>query len=157
MTRQEGRSSSPPRRGVTTLLGENTGQDYEEFSDGLGKVRLWHFGHRISVFESSGGLVAAHASFIIDYHKRHIETHPRPYYVFGNWSMLRAYNHDVRRMLTEWQVQATYEELHVAHNSHLLAMSISMANSVLKSTVQVVPTEEALDDVFLAVRKRCGL
>ena len=50
-----------------------------------------------------------------------------------------------------------YDELHVAHNSQLLSMSISMANSVLKATVQVYPTEEKLDDVLIGVRKRHGI
>ena len=35
----------------------------------------------------------------------------------------------VRRTLTEWQREAKYDGLHVAHNSRLLAMSINIANA----------------------------
>ena len=50
-----------------------------------------------------------------------------------------------------------YDGLHVAHNSRLLAMSINLANAVLEKTVEVVPTEEQLDDVLVKVRKTIGV
>lgn len=143
--------------GRSTLLAENVGRDYAEFTDGLGKVRLWHLGHRIGIFESTGGLTGEHGAFIVDYHKRMIETHERPYYAFGNWSGLRAYNSDTRKILTEWQLAQHYDELHVSHSSSLLAMGISMANAALRSTIQVHATEELLDDQLARVRRLHGL
>lgn len=144
-------------RPVTTLLGENVGSDYAEFQDGLGKVRAWHFGHHIGVFESSGGIKGDHAKFVIEYFAKHIEAYPRPRLVFGNWANLQAYSPEVRKLLTDWQVREKYDELHVAHDSKMLAMSIAVANTVLNNTILVHPTEEALDDVLIACRKRLGL
>jgi hypothetical protein len=145
------------KRPFTTLLGEHVGRDYAEFTDGRGTVRLWHFGNRIGVFESTGNLVGDHSRFIIEYFRKNIEAYERPWHAFGNWVALRAYTPEVRKSLTDWQVRSGYQELHVAHNSHLLAMSISVANAVLNNTVIVHQTEEQLDDVLNAVRKRHGL
>lgn len=157
MSRHEGRPSVSAPRPFRTLLGENVGKDYAEFSDGRGKVRLWHLGHRVGVFESSGGINHEHAKFIIEWHGKHIEKFPRPWYTFGNWTNLLSYTPDTRKMLTDWQVKMAYDELHVAHDSRLLAMGIGVANAVLKNVVVVVPTEEQLDDVLLVVRKRHSL
>lgn len=145
------------KRPFRTLLAEHQGQDYAELDDGRGKVRLWHLSHHIAVFESSGNLSVEHSDFIIAFHKKHIEPFPRPWYTFGNWMALMGYAPDVRRGLTEWQREAKYDGLHVAHNSRLLAMSINVANAVLENTVEVVPEEELLDDVLLEVRKRIGV
>lgn len=145
------------QRPYTTLLAEHEGLDYAEHSDGRGKVRIWHLGHRISVFESSGGLQGEHSRFIIDWHQKHIETRPRPWFAFGNWSHLVAYTPEVRKSLTDWQLGAKYDELHVSHDSRMLAMSISVANAVLPTTIEVHPTEEKLDDVLVALRKRIGV
>lgn len=144
-------------RRVTTLLAENEGRDYAEHSDGRGKVRIWHLANRIGIFESSGGLDANHSVFIVDYFRRFIEPHPRPWFAFGNWSHLSAYTPDVRKGLTDWQIAKRYDELHVSHDSKMLSMSIAVANSVLPTTVQVHPTEEALDDVLIRLRQRQGI
>lgn len=157
MATHDGRPTAPPPRPFRTLLGENIGRDYEEITDGRGKVRLWHLGHRIGVFESTGAITVEHARFIVDYHTRHIEKFPRPWYTFGNWMGLLTYTPDTRKVLTDWQIKVQYEELHVAHASNLLAMGIGVANAVLKNTVNVLPSEEALDDVMLVVRKRHSL
>ena len=156
--------SDPPRatqrpqaRPFRTLLAEHQGQAYEEYDDGRGKVRLWHLGNRIGVFESSGSIGQAHADLIIRFHGRHIERFPRPWFAFGNWMALRGYTPDVRRALTEWQRDAKYDEVHVAHDSRLLAMSVSLANGVLDNQVQVVTNEEALDDLLVALRQRVGV
>lgn len=141
----------------STLLAENVGQDYAELRDGLGSVRIWHLGHRIGIFECSGRTRAEHAQFVVDYHARFVETHERPYYSFGNWSNLQAYTSDVRVLLTEWQLKMAYEELHVSHDSPVLAISIAVANAVLPTKVVVVRTEELLDDQLAIVRKRHGL
>lgn len=147
----------PPARPFRTLLAEHQGRDYDELDDGRGKVRMWHLGHHIGIFESSGNLGDAHSDFIIAYHKKHIEAFPRPWYTFGNWMTLLGYTPEVRRTLTEWQRETKYDGLHVAHNSRLLAMSINVANAVLENTVEVVNNEELLDDVLLVVRKRIGV
>ena len=147
----------PPARPFRTLLAEHQGRDYDELDDGRGKVRMWHLGHHIGVFESSGNICEAHSDFIIAYHQKHIEAFPRPWYTFGNWMTLLGYTPEVRRTLTEWQREAKYDGLHVAHNSRLLAMSIGVANAVLENTVEVVVEEELLDDVLVAVRKRIGV
>jgi len=63
----------------------------------------------------------------------------------------------VRRVLTEWQQRARYDEAYVAHNSRLLAMSVSLANGVLENTIHVLTDEEALDDVLISVRKRMSV
>lgn len=144
-------------RKATTLLGENQGSDYAEYEDGLGKVRLWHFGHRISVFESSGGLKMDHATFIMDYHAKHLDPYERPLLAFGNWVHLQAYSPEVRKSLTDWQVRVRYDELYVAHDSRVLAMSIAVANAILPTTIVVYPTEEKLDDVFVDARRRYGV
>lgn len=148
--------TTPRPRPFRTLLAEHQARDYDELDDGRGVVRIWHLGHRIAVFESSGSLHDVHATFIVQYHARHIETHPRPWFTFGNWMTLQAYTPDVRRMMTEWQAQQRYEGLYVAHDSRLLAMGIGMANSVLDNSVKVVSNEEALDDILIEVRKRTG-
>lgn len=147
----------PPARAFRTLLAEHQGRDYVELDDGRGKVRLWHLGHHIGIFESSGSICEAHSDFIVAFHKKYIEAHPRPWYTFGNWTDLQAYTPDVRRGLTEWQRTMKHDGLHVAHNSRLLAMSINLANAVLEKTVEVVPTDELLDDVLVVVRKRIGV
>ncbi len=145
------------QRTRTTLLAENEGLDYDEHADAHGMVRIWHVGHRIGVFESSGGIKGDHSRFIVDYFERHIEPHPRPWFAFGNWSHLLAYTPDVRKSLTDWQIARRYDELHVSHDSRMLAMGISVANAVLPTTIQVHSTEEKLDDVFVALRKRIGV
>lgn len=150
-------SQSTPPRGTTTLLGENVAQDYAELARGHGKVRLWHLGQHVGVFECSGVTHDEHAAFIIAYHKRHIEAFSRPFYSFGNWSNLSGYTPDVRRMLTAWQVEMAYDELHVSHRSRMLAMSIAVANAVLPTTLQVHATEELLDDALALVRRRHGV
>ncbi len=157
MADNDRRPTSRPPRPFTTLLGEHVGRDHAQFEDGRGKVRLWHLGNRISVFESSGGINGEHAKFIVDYHARFIEKFPRPWYAFGNWMHLLGYTPDTRKILTEWQMKMSYDELHVAHDSRLLAMGIGVANAVLKNTVVVTSSEELLDDVMMGVRKRHGL
>ena len=147
----------PPARPFRTLLAEHQGRDYGELDDGRGKVRIWHLGHRIAVFESSGSICEAHSDFIIAFHKKHIEGHPRPWFTFGNWMTLLAYTPDVRRVLTEWQQRARYDETYVAHNSRLLAMSVNVANGMLDNIIHVVSDEEALDDKLVALRKRVGV
>ncbi|MCA9575804.1 MAG: hypothetical protein R3B40_27870 [Polyangiales bacterium] len=147
---------NPRPRPFRTLLAEHQARDYDELDDGRGMVRLWHLGHRIGVFESSGSLHESHAAFIIQYHARHIEAYARPWYTFGNWMTLKAYTPDVRRLLTDWQASQRYDGIYVAHDSRLLAMSIGMANSVLDNSVKVVPNEEALDDILIEVRKQTG-
>lgn len=144
-------------RRSTTLLAENEGRAYAELDDGRGKVRVWHLGNRIGVFESSGGIKGDHARFIVDFHRRNIECGPRPWFSFGNWSHLAAYTPEVRKTLTDWQLESRYDELHVSHDSRIVAMSIAVANSVLPTTIQVHPSEEILDDVLIALRKRLGL
>jgi hypothetical protein len=146
-----------PRPGRTTLLGEHVGRDYEELAEKHGKVRLWRHGHHIAVFESSGVTNKGHAELIIDYHKRHIEAFPRPFYSFGNWSHLQGYTPDVRRMLTDWQMEMAYDALHISHCSQLIAMSVAVANAVMPTIVQVHATEELLDDALLLVRRRHGV
>ena len=141
-------------RPFRTLLAEHMGRNYAEFGDESGKVRLWHLGHCAAIFESTGSIHSEHADFIIEYHKKHIEGFERPWYTFGNWMKLDTYTPDTRRTLTNWQVEMSYDELYVAHNSRLLAMSINIANGLLKNTVVVVPNEEALDDVLLTIRAR---
>jgi hypothetical protein len=143
-------------QGTTTLLGENVGRDYAEHVERHGKVRFWRLGKHIAVFESSGNLNVEHAKFIIEQHKKHIESGPRPYYTFGNWSNLKGYSPEVRHLLTQWQVDVPYDEVHVAHNSQMLAMSISLANAVMSNTIKVHATEELLDDALLTIRKRHG-
>ena len=91
----------PPARPFRTLLAEHQGRDYGELDDGRGKVRIWHLGHRIAVFESSGSICEAHSDFIIAFHKKHIEGHPRPWFTFGNWMTLLAYTPEVREQLRE--------------------------------------------------------
>lgn len=150
-------NSSPPPRPFRTLLGENEGSDYTEHSGKHGTVRAWHFGHQIGVFESTGSIEAAHAQFVVAYFGAHLEHSPRPWHAFGNWMRLDAYTPDVRKILTDWQVTQGYEELHVAADSSLLALSINLANSLLKNTIRVVTSEEVLDDIFLKVRQRCSL
>jgi len=150
-------SNRPPARPFRTLLAEHQGRDYDELDDGRGKVRLWHLGHRIAVFESSGSLCEVHSDFIVAFHKKHIEAFPRPWYTFGNWMTLLAYTPEVRRNLTEWQRLKRYDETYVAHNSRLLAMSVTLANGVLENTIHVMSDEEALDDKLIAVRKRAGV
>ncbi|MCA9535914.1 MAG: hypothetical protein KC593_19645 [Myxococcales bacterium] len=157
MTSEIRPTQRPPARPFRTLLAEHQGQDYAEHDDGRGKVRLWHLGHRIGIFESSGNIGEDHSNFIIAFHRKHIEPHPRPWYTFGNWMTLEGYSPEVRRGLTEWQRVMKYDGLHVAHNSRLLAMSINIANAVLENTVEVVTNEEELDDVLVAVRKRIGV
>lgn len=144
-------------RSNTTLLAEREGRDYAEFEDSHGKVRIWHLGNRIGIFESSGGIKGDHSRFVVDYFRRHIEPHPRPWFAFGNWSHLLAYTPEVRISLTEWQIQQRYDELHVSHDSRMLAMGISVANAALPTTIQVHPTEEHLDDVLVALRRRIGV
>ena len=146
-----------PSRPFRTLLAEHQGRDYGELDDGRGKVRLWHFGHRIAVLESSGSISEPHADFVVAFGKKHIEAFPRPWVVFGNWMTLLAYTPEVRRNLTEWQRQMRYDETYVAHNSRLLAMSVSLANGVLENTIHVLTDEEALDDVLISVRKRMSV
>lgn len=141
----------------TTLLAEHEGRDYAEIDDGRGKIRFWHLANRICIFESSGNLQGDHVRFLIGKATTHIEAFPRPWLAFGNWSHLLAYTPEVRKLLTDWQVAKRYEELYVSHNSKMVAMSISVANSVLPTTIQVLPTEEHLDDVLIAVRKRLGI
>lgn len=149
-------TTRPPARPFRTLLAEHQGHDYDEFDDGRGKVRLWQHARHFAVFESSGSISQPHAEFIIAYHARHIEAFPRPWFTFGNWMTLLAYTPDTRRILTEWQRVQRYDGLYVAHNSRLLAMGLSVANGVLENSVQIVPSEEALDDALIAVRKRAG-
>ncbi|MFK8000075.1 MAG: hypothetical protein AB8H86_10775 [Polyangiales bacterium] len=150
-------SSSHPPRPFRSLLGENEGSDYAEHIGKNGKIRAWHFGHQIGVFESSGSIEGAHARFVVEYFGTHLETRPRPWHAFGNWMHLDAYTPEVRKILTDWQVAQGYAELHVAADSALLALSINLANSLLKNTVAVVTNEERLDDIFLRVRERCGV
>lgn len=135
-------------------LGEDEGQDYAEYDDGVGKVRLWHIGGRIGIFESSGGINEEHARFIVDFHRRAIETNVRPFYAFGNWLDLRAYTAETRKTLTAWQREMAYEELHVAQNSKLLAMSVSMANAVLKTQVESHSSLLRLERALESVRRR---
>lgn len=156
-TRSVAAVADRPQAGTTTLLGEHVGREYAELSEGLGKVRLWRLGHHIGVFECTGVTNKAHASFIIEYHRRCIEAFKRPFYSFGNWSSLKSYTPDVRHMLTDWQLEMAYDELHVSHNSQLLAMSIAVANAVLPTTIRVHATEELLDDALLVVRRRHGV
>lgn len=154
------RPSEPPERPARpfrTLLAEHQGRDYAELDDGRGKVRLWHLGHRIGIFESSGSLSEPHSEFVVAFHKRHIEAFPRPWFTFGNWMTLLAYTPEVRRVLTEWQQRARYDEAYVAHNSRLLAMSVNVANGMLDNIIHVVSDEEALDDKLVALRKRVGV
>lgn len=149
------RPSAPPSaRPFRTLLSEHQGRDYDELDDGRGKVRIWHLQNRFCVFESSGSLHEQHAEFIVAYHARHIEAHPRPWFAFGNWMALKAYTPEVRRALTDWQVMQRYDGLYVAQDSRLLAMGLSVANGVLENTVKIVPNEEALDDILIEVRKQ---
>ena len=89
--------------------------------------------------------------------RQYVEPLGRPFCTFGNWSELVAYTPDVRKMLTDWQLETPYDEVHVSHDSRLLAMGISMANAVLARKVQVHATAELLDDVFLAIKKRLGV
>ena len=157
MTSDVRQTQRPPARPFRTLLAEHQGKDYAEYEDGRGKVRLWHLGHQIGIFESSGNICEAHSDFIVAFHKRHIEAYPPPWYTFGNWTSLLGYSPDVRRNMTEWQRLMKYDGLHVAHNSRLLAMSINIANAVLENTVEVVTEEEQLDDVLVDVRARIGV
>ena len=146
-----------PSRPFRTLLAEHQGREYGELDDGRGKVRLWHFGHRIAVLESSGSISEPHADFVVAFGKKHIEAFPRPWVVFGNWMTLLAYTPEVRPNLTEWQRVTRYDESYVAHNSRLLAMSVSLANGVLDNSIKVLNDEEALDDVLISVRRRMGV
>lgn len=152
-----GASMRPPRRPFRTLLAENVGRGYQEYGDDRGKVRAWHLANRIGIFESSGAINDKHAQFIIAFHAKNIETFERPWYAFGNWMDLLGYTPDTRRMLTQWQVDQSYDELYVAHNSKLVAMSINIANTLLRNTVTVVNNEEALDDILIEVRARHGI
>lgn len=138
----------------STLLGENLGLAHDEYADAHGKVRIWHLPWHAAVFESSGGIEATHAKFIVAYHRKYIEPFGRPYYTFGNWSNLVAYTPDVRKILTDWQTATPYDEVHVSHDSRLLSMGIAMANVVLPQKVQVHATPERLDTAFLAIQRR---
>ena len=151
------RPSMLPKRPFRTLLAENIGRGYQEYGDDKGKVRLWHLGNRIGIFESSGSISGEHAEFIVAFHKKNIEPFHRPWYTLGNWMDLIGYTPATRRVLTDWQVEMAYDGLHVAHNSKLLAMSLGIANALLKNTVEVVVSEEALDDVLLEIRARHDL
>ncbi len=133
-------------------LGEAEGMGYEEFGDDVGKIRIWHLGGRIGIFESSGAINGEHAKFIVAYFKRHIESRSAPYFAFGNWLHLEAYTPDTRKILTEWQLGVTYDELHVAQTSKLLAMSVGMANAVLPRKVQTHATLEGLESALAKVR-----
>ncbi len=142
---------------LTTLLAESEGADYREHGDSRGKVRMWHLGRHIGVFQSMGAIGGPHAERVIEFFQDTIERHPRPWYAFGNWSELDAYTSAVRTSMTRWQQDAAYDGLFVSHRSRLVTMGVNIANAVLPQAIRMVDTEEALDDLLVDVRRRVGV
>lgn len=127
---------------------EERGTSPAELVTERGAVRLWTLSPTVYVTRATGHMEAAHAEVFVRYgEERLVAARGQKLHVFHDWLGMTGYDSVCRQRLTSWSLAHldTYDEVHLAVRSKIVAMGVGIANIVLKSIIRVHPNLARLE------------
>jgi hypothetical protein len=115
------------------VLLRELGSDFAECSTQTGELRGWVLAPSVFVTQGKGHMTDEHCKFIETYGEERIRRHSGKLYVFHDWRELTGYDSMTRVRLTAWSVKHrhSYQEVHLAVRSRIIAMGVQVANVAL--------------------------
>jgi hypothetical protein len=120
-------------------LRREDGTDFRECNTSTGKIRVWTLAKNLYVTQGEGHMQDEHAAFLEGYGADRLQRAGGKVYIFHDWMELTGYDSKTRYRLTTWSAEhrATFEEVHLAVRSPLVAMGVQVANIALGGFMRV--------------------
>ena len=126
------RVSGAASRGSSRLmvLLRELGTDFAECTTPRGALRAWVLAPNVFVTQGEGHMTDEHCKFIEAYGEERIRRYSGKLFVFHDWRELTGYDSMTRVRLTAWSVahRQSYQEVHLAVRSRIIAMGVQVAN-----------------------------
>lgn len=155
------RSLRSALRSTAMALGEDRAIDRRIAQQAAGTVEVWAISAHIYVTRCAGNMSDPHADLLIDYaQEMKRRAHGHGLIVFHDWLRMTGYAPGCRARLTTWSVAnlSCYASVHMALQSKIVAMGVSVANLALGGIITTHSDLESLDAKLAEVigRKSSG-
>jgi hypothetical protein len=121
------------------VLRREDGTDFRECNTASGKIRVWTLAKNLYVTQGEGHMQDDHAAFLEVYGGERLKQAGGKIYIFHDWMEMTGYDSQTRYRLTKWSAEyrASYEEVHLAVRSRIVAMGVQVANIALGGFMRV--------------------
>lgn len=116
------------------VLRREQGTDFAEQVTSSGVVRAWVLTRNVYVTQAAGHMDDDHCAFLETFGEGQIRrAGGSKHYIFHDWMELTGYESRTRLRLTTWSAarRHTFEEVHLAIKSRIVAMGVQVANIAL--------------------------
>lgn len=145
--RTSNRPTSIPPRGSD--LGRSRAKYFEEVRTEVGYLAAWEVSPRIFITVAEGHMQVPHADLVLRVGDR-IADLGRPMASFHDWMGMVSYDSVTRKLLTDWSIahRAQIRASHIALESRLVRMGVTVANLALDGILESHATRESLGEAF---------
>ncbi len=115
------------------VLRREDGTDFRECNSSSGKIRVWTLARNLYVTQGEGHMQDDHAAFLEEYGEERLRRAGGKIYIFHDWMEMTGYDSKTRYKMTTWSAEhrASFEEVHLAVRSRIVAMGVQVANIAL--------------------------
>jgi len=138
-------------------LGEDRAIDRRSAQQPTGLVEVWALSAHVYVTRCVGNMSDPHAELMITYaEEMKRRAHGHGMIVFHDWLHMTGYAPGCRARLTTWSVAnlSCYASVHMALQSKIVAMGVSLANLALGGIITTHSDLESLEAKLTSVLKR---
>jgi hypothetical protein len=138
-------------------LGEDRALDRRCAEQSTGSVEVWALSSHIYVTRCVGNMGDPHADLTIEYaEEMKRRAHGHGLIVFHDWLRMTGYAPGCRKRLTAWSLAnlSCYASVHMALESKIVAMGVSVANLALGGIITTHSDLASLEAKFNAVFTR---
>ncbi len=144
---------------MTRALLEGYGRAKRSCVNSQGALHMWTLGDGIFCTRGHGHVGMAAVEALIDYTEQRIVEQSAKLLVFHDWLEVTGYESKARLPLSRWMFEhrASYEVVHVAVRSRLVAMGASVVNLAIGGFLKTHPTVRDVDVEMRRVLGRSGM
>lgn len=138
-------------------LGEDRALDRRSAAQATGSVEVWALSSHIYVTRCAGHMTDPHADLMIEYaEEMKRRSHANGMIVFHDWLRMTGYESGCRKRLTTWSLAnvSCYASVHMALQSKIVAMGVSLTNLVLGGIITTHSDLTSLEAELNAVLTR---
>jgi hypothetical protein len=138
-------------------LGEDRALDRRSAEQPTGSVEVWALSSHIYVTRCAGHMSDPHADLMIEYaEEMKRRSHAHGMIVFHDWLRMTGYESGCRKRLTAWSLAnvSCYASVHMALQSKIVAMGVSLTNLVLGGLITTYSDLASLETELTAVLTR---
>jgi hypothetical protein len=141
------------------VLRREQGTDFSEQVTASGVVRAWVLARNVYVTQASGHMHDDHCAFLEAFGEEQIRcADGAKHYIFHEWMELTGYESRTRVRLTTWSAarRHTFQEVHLAIKSRMVAMGVQVANIALGGFMRAHTGISSLEVELARVMRQIG-